>query len=234
MGRVELADKIILSECVDKVDAAAFSSGSMDDRQDETFTDAARQVGDYPIYIDDTPNLTIATLKAKALLMKKQGKCGMVIIDYLQHITPTTKFGRTREQEVSEMSRQLKIMAKELKIPIIVLCQMNRDIEAEKREPRLSDLRESGAIEQDADIVIMLRRQAMYSDVLIDKETGIDLTNRIELFIRKHRAGRLGVVYVGHDGSMTRFYDWSNGGTPPAAAPEEKEEKPEAEPEFQF
>jgi replicative DNA helicase len=233
MGRVELADKIILSECVDKVDAAAFSSGSMDDRQDETFTDAALQVGDYPIYIDDTPNLTIATLKAKALLMKKQGKCGMVIIDYLQLITPTTKFGRTREQEVSEMSRQLKIMAKELKIPIIVLCQMNRDIEAEKREPRLSDLRESGAIEQDADIVIMLRRAGMFGQV-VDKDTGIDITHRIELFIRKHRAGRLGVVYVGHDGSMTRFYDWSNGGVPPVAAAEEKEEKPEAEPEFPF
>jgi replicative DNA helicase len=234
MGRVELADKLILSECVDKVNAPSFAAGSLTDLQDESFSDTAREVGCYPIYIDDTPNLTVYAIAAKARLMKKQGKCGMVIIDYLQLITPVAKFGRTREQEVSEITRQLKIAAKALKIPFLVLCQMNRDIEAEKREPRLSDLRESGAIEQDADIVLMLRRQGMFDKQVIDKDTGADVTHRIELFVRKNRAGRLGVVYVEHDGSMTRFYDWSNSGAPPAAPAEEKEEARKAEPTLPF
>jgi replicative DNA helicase len=207
MGRRELADKILLSQ-TEEVTAEAFAAGSLTDPQARAVEETAQKVSPLPLYIDDNPKLTVGNITAKARLLKKQGKCRMVIIDYLQLITPTTRQGRNREQEVSEMSRLLKIAAKDLKVPILVLCQMNRDIEGENREPRLSDLRESGAIEQDADIVLFIQRNGMYVKQVLDEQTGIDITNRIELFVRKNRTGQLGVAYVGHNPNMTHFFDW--------------------------
>lgn len=209
MSKENISDKIILSET--DVNAGDFSSGNLGIRDSEEIREAAMKVSALPIHIEDNPRMRVQNIVSRARLLKKQGKCDMVIIDYLQLITPDTRQGRNRENEVSEISRLLKLGAKELDVPFIVLCQMNRDIEAEKREPRLSDLRESGAIEQDADAVIFIQRKGMYNDQVIDKGTGLDITNRIELFVRKNRFGRLGTVYISHDGSMKRFYDWDNG-----------------------
>lgn len=209
MSKENISDKIILSET--DVNAGDFSSGNIGIRDSEKIMEAAMKVSALPIHIEDNPRMRVQNIVSRARLLKKQGKCDMVIIDYLQLITPDTRQGRNRENEVSEISRLLKLGAKELDVPFIVLCQMNRDIEAEKREPRLSDLRESGAIEQDADAVIFIQRKGMYNEYITDNKTGLDITNRIELFVRKNRFGRLGTVYISHDGSMKRFYDWDSG-----------------------
>jgi replicative DNA helicase len=206
MGETELTDRMIISEA--DMNADNYNSGAIEPPEWSRAETAMQTISKLPIYIDDNPKVTVGNIVNKARLLKKQGKCKMAIIDYLQLITPNTKAGRNREQEVSEISRLLKVHAKELKIPFIVLCQMNRDIEAEKREPRLSDLRESGSIEQDADIVIFINRPGMYVEELRDKKTGELLENYIELIVKKHRGGKLGKVKIKHNESMTSFYDW--------------------------
>lgn len=206
MGETELADRMIISEA--GISADNYNSGAIQPPEYSRAETAMQAISRLPIYIDDNPKATVGNIVNKARLLKKQGKCQMAIIDYLQLITPSTKTGRSREQEVSEISRLLKVHAKELKIPLIVLCQMNRDIEAEKREPRLSDLRESGSIEQDADMVIFINRPGMHVEELRDKKTGELLENYIELIIRKHRGGKLGKVRIRHNESMTEFFDW--------------------------
>jgi len=206
MGETELTDRMIIAEA--DINADDYNSGSIQPKEWSRAETAMSNISRLPIYIDDNPKATVGNIANKARLLKKQGKCGMVIIDYLQLMTPNIRQGRTREQEVSEISRLLKVHAKELKVPFIVLCQMNRDIEAEKREPRLSDLRESGSIEQDADIVIFVSRPGMYVEELRDKKTGELLENYIELLIKKNRAGKLGKVKIKHNDSMTNFYDW--------------------------
>jgi len=206
MGETELTDRMIIAEA--QIDADDYNSGKIRPDEINRAEMSMLNISELPIYIDDNPKVTVGNIVNKARLLKKQGKCGIAIIDYMQLITPNIRQGRTREQEVSEISRLLKIHAKELKIPFIVLCQMNRDIEAEKREPRLSDLRESGSIEQDADIVIFISRPGMYVEELRDKKTGERLENYIELLIKKHRGGKTGKVRVKHNASMTEFYDW--------------------------
>jgi replicative DNA helicase len=203
MGETELTDRMIISEA--DISADNYNSGAIEPPEWSRAETAMQSISRLPIYIDDNPKVTIANITNKARLLKKQGKCKMAIIDYLQLITPNLKTGRSREQEVSEISRLLKVNAKELKIPFVVLCQMNRDIESEKREPRLSDLRESGSIEQDADIVMFINR----INELRDKKTN-DLIdeNIIELIIRKHRGGKTGKVMIKHNESMTSFYDF--------------------------
>ena len=205
MGEIELTDRMIIAEA--QLNADDYNSGEMQQDRYADMEMAMKNISRLPIFIKDNPNVTVRNIVNEARLLKKQGKCGMVIIDYLQLIHPSVKL-KTREQEVSEISRLLKIHAKELKVPFIVLCQMNREIEAEKREPRLSDLRESGAIEQDADIVIFINRPGMYVEELRDKNTGDLLENYIELLIKKHRGGKLGKIKIKHNDSMTEFYDW--------------------------
>ena len=209
MGETELADRMIVSEA--DISADDYNSGTIEPAEWSKAETAMQTISKLPVYIDDNPKATVGNIVNKARLLKKQGKCKMVIIDYLQLITPNAKAGRNREQEVSEMTRLLKVHAKELKIPFIVLCQMNRDIEAEKRPPRLSDLRESGSIEQNSDIVIFINRPGMYAEELRDKKTDELLENCIELIIRKHRSGKLGKVRIKHNESMTSFYDWDYG-----------------------
>jgi replicative DNA helicase len=207
MGETELTDRMIIAEA--QLNADDYNSGAILPPEWSRAETAVTNISRLPIYIDDNSKVTVGNIVNKARLLKKQGKCGMVIIDYLQLITPNIRQGRTREQEVSETSRLLKVHAKELKVPFIVLCQMNREIESEKgREPRLSDLRESGSIEQDADIVIFISRPGMYVEELRDKKTGELLENYIELLVKKHRGGKLGKIQVKHNDSMTEFYDW--------------------------
>ena len=204
MGEAELSDKMIIGES--EISAEKYNSGNLDSRDINYIQAAIGKIAALPIYIDDTPETTINKIINKARLLKKQGKCDMVIIDYLQLIaaSPESK-GRSREQEVSFISRSIKVHAKELKIPFITLAQMNRGIESEegKRPPRLSDLRESGSIEQDADIVMFNYRNPK----IIDDATGQPSTSSFELIISKHRGGKKGSVLIKHNESMTRFYD---------------------------
>jgi len=205
MGETELTDRMITAEA--GINADDYNSGEIQPPEWSRAETAMENISRLPVYIEDNPKVTVGNIANKARLLKKQGKCGMVIIDYMQLITPSVKL-KVREQEVGEISRLLKIYAKELKVPFIVLCQMNRDIEAEKREPRLSDLRESGAIEQDADTVIFINRPGMYVEELRDKKTGELLVNYMELLVKKHRGGKLGKIKLKHNDSMTDFFDY--------------------------
>lgn len=204
MGKVELTDKMIVGSA--GINADRFSSGELDIQQWSKAENAKNELSKLPVFIDDNPLMAVNQIINKIRLLKKQQKCDIAFIDYLQLIKPNSRQGKTREQEVSEISRLLKVHAKELKIPIVVLCQMNRGIEGDKREPRLSDLRESGSIEQDADIVMFIYRP---SDVR-DKETGEIINNYMELLIKKHRGGKTGKVKLCHNESMSAFYDWND------------------------
>lgn len=204
MGKTELSDKMIIgASCIS---ADEFNSGNLTIRQWSHAEDEMRKISRLPIFIDDESVVTISHIINKIRLMRKQNKCDIAFIDYLQLIKPQTRQGRTREQEVSEISRLLKVHARELQIPIIVLCQMNRGIEGDKREPRLSDLRESGSIEQDADIVLFIHRPAEVRD----KETGEIIDNYLELLVKKHRGGKTGKIRIRHNESMSAFFDWEN------------------------
>ena len=151
------------------------------------------------IYIDDTPGINITEIRAKCRKLKLEKNIGMVVIDYLQLIQGTNKRNGSREQEISEISRSLKIMAKELNVPVIALSQLSRAVEQRPdHKPMLSDLRESGAIEQDADIVMFLYRDDYYNED--SEKKGV-----AEVIIAKHRGGSTRTVELLWLGSYTKF-----------------------------
>lgn len=157
-----------------------------------------------PLHIDDSAGLRITELRAKARRMHQRHGIGLLIVDYLQLLGSSNKAGQNREQEVSEMSRGLKALAKELNIPILALSQLSRNCESRSdKRPLLSDLRESGAIEQDADIVAFIYRDEYY-DILQDHD-GNNTKGRAELIFAKHRNGQPQTVLLGFDGPRTMF-----------------------------
>jgi len=160
----------------------------------------------FPLYIDDSPELSDRTLRAKLHRMQRRHGVDCAIVDYIQLMSCSKKTS-VREQEVSHISRQLKLIAKELNIPIIVLSQLNRAIESRtgSKKPLLSDLRESGAIEQDADIVMFVHRPGFYG--LTEDENGENLEGLAEIILRKNRGGETGEVQLRFDGSKQRFTD---------------------------
>ncbi|MFV0348949.1 MAG: replicative DNA helicase [Halodesulfovibrio sp.] len=161
---------------------------------------AADQLGNAPIYIDDTPSLSTLDLRARTRRLKASKNVGMVIVDYLQLMRSSRKTD-SRELEISDISRNLKALAKELSIPVIALSQLNRKVEerADKR-PMLSDLRESGAIEQDADVIMFIYRDAVYN-----KKEDRALIHSAEIIIGKQRNGAVGSCPLQYNGQFTRF-----------------------------
>ena len=152
-----------------------------------------------PIYIDDTPGISITEIRAKCRKLKLEKNIGLVVIDYLQLIQSSGKKNASREQEISEISRSLKILAKELDVPVIALSQLSRAAEARaEHRPMLSDLRESGAIEQDADIVMFIYRDDYYNQ---DSEK----KNIAEITLAKHRSGSTGTIELLWLGNYTKF-----------------------------
>ncbi len=162
------------------------------------------RLAEVPIIIDDNAELSLLSLKSKAKTMRKQHGVGLIIIDYLQLMKPPK--ADSREREVGIISRQLKILAKELEIPIVALCQLNRDVEKRaSKTPQLSDLRESGSLEQDASIVMMLNRLQEYG---VDTYPDGSYTNgTAQVLITKNRDGKLGTVKLKFDGELTKFSD---------------------------
>ncbi|MDR0351469.1 MAG: replicative DNA helicase [Puniceicoccales bacterium] len=158
-----------------------------------------------PLWIDESTNMSITEMRAKARRMHNKNKLGLVIIDYLQLIAGTDTRA-PREQQISEISRGVKAMAKELAVPVIVLSQLNRESEKEKRQPRLSDLRESGAIEQDADVVMLLSKKREEN---IDEEIPSDIAIR-ELIVAKQRNGPTGLIQLAFKKSLTRFESYAD------------------------
>lgn len=169
----------------------------------------ALHLAQLPIYVDDSSSVSMDHIRSSARLLKSRKQCDMIIIDYLQLCDMSTKqVNRNREQEVAQATRKAKLLAKELHIPVVLLSQLNR--ESENRpggRPELAHLRESGAIEQDADIVILLYRPAMLH-IPTDRESGYPTEGLGVAIVAKQRNGETGNVYFGHNQSITKFYDY--------------------------
>ena len=197
MSKEEIANRMLASES--EVDSMKIKNGN--DLTSEDWLklgQASGRLSDIPLYIDDTPGLTSAELRAKCRKAKLEKNIGLVIIDYLQLMESKTK-SPSRQQEISEISRSLKILAKELQIPVIALSQLSRATESRTdHKPMLSDLRESGAIEQDADIVMFIHREDYYNPETEKK-------NIAEIIIAKNRSGETGTVEVAWLGQYTKF-----------------------------
>ena len=198
MSKEQVANRILCSEAM--VDGNKIRTGKIDDNEWIKLANASGRLAEAPIYIDDTPGISITEIRAKCRKLKLEKDIGLVIIDYLQLVQGSGKKSvGSREQEISEISRSLKILAKELNVPVIALSQLSRG--AEKRDdkrPMLSDLRESGAIEQDADIVMFLYRDDYYNQ---DSEK----KNIAEVILAKHRGGSTGTVELLWMGNYTKF-----------------------------
>ncbi len=198
MSKEQLSMRLLTSEA--RVNAFHLRSGHISRENWDKITDAASLLDEVPIYIDDSAGLTVMDIRAKARRMKKDKGIGLIVIDYLQLMRPT-RAGERRDLEVSEMSRSLKALAKELDVPIIVLSQLNRAPEqSHDKRPMLSHLRESGSLEQDADVVLFIFRDEVYNK-------NEDNTNRgiAEIIIGKQRNGPIGKVMLQFESSYTRF-----------------------------
>jgi replicative DNA helicase len=184
------------------VPLTALDRGKLTRTQWEAIAKTASRLAAAPLFIDDTPQLTLATIRAKCRKLHQAHGLGLVIVDYLQLLGSTRRIDN-RQVEVAEQSRGLKLLAKELGVPVVALSQLNRGVEtrADKR-PVLADMRESGAIEQDADLVIFVHREDAYDR---DNRPG-----EADLIIAKHRQGPTGVVAVAFQSTYTRFTDMPN------------------------
>jgi len=201
MGREQLVQRMLCSEA--RVDAHKLRTGYLADRHWSSLTTAAGLLSDAPIYIDDTPAMTVLEMRSKARRLKAESNVGLIIVDYLQLMRG---FGRieNRTQEISEISRSLKALAKELDLPVIALSQLSRAVESRggERKPILSDLRESGAIEQDADVVGFVYRAEMY-------ERTPENMGLAELIVAKQRNGPTDTVKLAFRSECTRFENLS-------------------------
>ncbi|GJM20011.1 MAG: hypothetical protein DHS20C14_22240 [Phycisphaeraceae bacterium] len=205
MSRESLAQRLLSSRS--GVDSHKMRTGAISPREWESLTEAAEALRDAPIHIDDTPGLTILQLRARARRMAQRHGVRCLIIDYLQLLSSPGSARESRQVEVSEISRSIKALARELKVPIVCLSQLNRG--AEQREgnrPKMSDLRESGSIEQDADVVMLLHRESYYHRGDEDWEAeNADKINAAELIIAKQRNGPTGLIKFVWDDKIMRF-----------------------------
>ena len=197
MSKSQLVNRILCSEAM--VDSNKVRTGKIEEDDWVKLATALGPLSEAPIYIDDTPGITVTEIRAKCRKLKMEKNIGLIVIDYLQLIQGSGKRNSSREQEISEISRSLKILAKELDVPVIALSQLSRAAEQRAdHRPMLSDLRESGAIEQDADIVMFLYRDDYYNP---DSEK----KNIAEVIMAKHRAGSTGTVELLWLGNYTKF-----------------------------
>ena len=203
MGRAQLAERMLCSRS--HVDSQVVRKGVMDPNQLQTLLATGSELSRAPIFIDDSPGMTPLDIRAKARRLKAQHDIQLIVIDYLQLITMGGRI-ESRQQEVSQMSRYLKSLARELEVPIIVLSQLNRGAaNREDHRPRMSDIRESGSIEQDADVIMLLHREDYYHRGDPDYEP----THESEIIIAKQRNGPTGTVKLQFQGEYTRFVNIS-------------------------
>jgi replicative DNA helicase len=209
MSKESLLLRLLASQS--RVDAHKFRTGHMNRDDWGKITTSLSELGEAPIWIDDSASSTVLEMGAKARRLKRDRGLSLMIVDYLQLVVPTSKRGANRQEEVSGMSRALKGLAKELKVPVLVLSQLTRAPEREERKPQLSDLRESGAIEQDADVVMFINRPNFYKTDLPDEERA-----KAEVIIAKQRNGPTGTLPFVFLARHTRFEEaapdaWSGG-----------------------
>lgn len=200
MGAEELIERMLASEGM--VPAYHLKTGNLSTDEWKRLVQAQNNLYDAPIFVDDTAGIRISEIRSKARkLAQEMGGLGVIIIDYLQLITGSK--GENRQQVVSEISRELKILAKDLKVPVIALSQLSRAVEQRQdKRPMLADLRESGSIEQDADIVAFLYRDAYYQKEQVDSQEANNVT---ELILEKNRHGSLGTVKLYFHKEYTKF-----------------------------
>ena len=190
------------------IDQTRMRTGHLGEGDWPKLIDAAKHLSGAPLFIDDSAGLTSMDLRAKARRLAADHNLGLLIIDYLQLMKGSKANAESREREISEISRSLKQLAKELKIPVIALSQLNRGIEKrEDRKPKLADLRESGAIEQDADMILFIDREDMYKD---DSEN----KGLAEVIIGKHRNGPTGMVKLRFFSQYTLFTNLERDASP--------------------
>ena len=216
MSSEQLANRILASEA--RIKSHELLSGNLSGDDFKRFLEVARDLERTPLYIDDTPALSIAQLAARARRLKRQYGLDVLVIDYLQLVRPASSRDQGRVNEVSEISQGLKAIAKELDIPVIALSQLSRKVEdREDKRPQLADLRESGSIEQDADVVMFVFRESYYHDRAKPPEDdekfpewqtrAEKLHGRAEVIIGKQRHGPIGTVDLHFEDSFTKFSD---------------------------
>ena len=205
MGGQQLVMRMIGS--VGKLDQHRLRTGKLGEDDWQRLTYALGKLNDAPVFIDETPGLNVLELRARARRLQRQcGKLGMIIIDYIQLMSASSS-GENRATEISEISRALKGLAKELQVPVVALSQLNRGLEQRpNKRPVMSDLRESGAIEQDADVILFIYRDEVYNPDTSDKGTA-------EIIISKQRNGPIGTVRLAWLGEYTRFESLANSGS---------------------
>lgn len=207
MSKSEVMMRIFSAEA--DVHLSAMRGGKMEEEDWARLTRRIGEIDQAPLFIDDSPNLTMMEIRAKARRLKQQYDLALVVVDYLQLMSSGKKV-ESRQQEVSEFSRQLKLLAKEVDVPVVAISQLNRSVESRGEDalPRVSDLRESGSLEQDADIVLLINRP--------------DATNRdherageADIILAKHRGGPIGTVTVAHQLQYSKFSDRARDYQPP-------------------
>ena len=192
-----MTNRILCSEAM--VDRNKVRTGKVEDDDWQKLAEASGNLSQAQIFIDDTPGISVMEIRAKCRKLKLEKNIGMVVIDYIQLVQGSNKRNGSREQEISEISRSLKILAKEINVPVIALSQLSRSVEQRPaHRPMLSDLRESGAIEQDADIVMFLYRDDYYNP-------DTDKKNIAEVILAKLRGGSTGTVELLWLGNYTKF-----------------------------
>lgn len=207
MSSIQLVTRLIASET--ELGSQKLKSGRLEDWEWEHLNRKISSLDKAPIFIDDTPALSIFEFRAKCRRLKMQFDIEVVIVDYLQLMTAGSDNRGSREQEVSTISRSLKAIAKELNIPILALSQLNRSVESrEGKRPQLSDLRESGAIEQDADLVLFIHRPEYYG--ITEDDSGNSLLGVAEIIIAKHRNGATGDIHLSFKKELAKFSDMEN------------------------
>ena len=196
MSKTELVQRLMCAECT--VDMQRLRTGRMEESDWTRLTRSLGKLADAPLFIDDSPGTTMMEIRAKCRRLKQRHGLGLVVVDYLQLMQPSKRF-ENRQQEVSEISRSLKLLAKELEVPVIAISQLSRQTEARSdRRPMLSDLRESGALEQDSDVVLFI-----YRDELYDPESA--RKGEADFILAKHRNGPTDTVTVTFQGQYSRF-----------------------------
>ncbi len=202
MSKEQLAQNLLVGEA--RIDAQKLRKGLLDDQQFGMLTEAAARLSAAPIFIDDSATLGVLEVKAKARRMKKSHNLKLIIVDYVQLMD--TVMRDNRALEVAELSRGLKALSRELDIPVIAISQLNRGPEQrEDHRPRNSDLRESGSLEQDADVVIFLHREEYY------QPNNPEVRNRAEIIVSKQRNGPTGTVHLQFQGNQLRFQNMAVG-----------------------
>lgn len=205
MANVQLVNRLIVNTC--EIPGEKIKNGRLELHEWKQLDTKITELYDAPLFLDDTPSLSVFELRTKARRLVREHGVKMIIIDYLQLMNASGSGHGNRQEEVSTISRSLKGLAKELNIPIIALSQLNRGVEgrtgAEGKRPQLSDLRESGAIEQDADMVCFIHRPEYYK--ILDDGNGNSLVGLAEIIIAKHRNGATGDVTLRFKSEFARF-----------------------------